>query len=59
MPKRHTVKPDEYHLIDLATGESHGGFISLEAARMAAREAGLSAWQIFLGNKRLEHHDPN
>ena len=35
MPKRHTVKPDEYHLIDIVTGESHGGFISLEAARLS------------------------
>ena len=59
MPKRHTVKPDEYHLIDIVTGESHGGFISLEAARIDAREAGLVAWQIFHRNDRVEHHDPD
>jgi hypothetical protein len=59
MPKRHTVKADEYHLIDIVTGESHGGFISLEAARIAALEASLLAWQIFHGNDRVEHHDPD
>ena len=59
MPKRHLVKPDEYHLIDIITGESHGGFVSLDAARISAREAGLLAWQIFHGNDRVEHHDPD
>ena len=59
MPKRHTVKPNEYHLIDIGTGESHGGFISLEAARLGAMERGLRSWQIFRGNLRLEHHDPD
>ena len=48
----------EYHLLDLGTGVSYGGFISLEAARVIAREHGLRSWQIFLGNKRVEHHDP-
>jgi hypothetical protein len=50
---------DEYHLIDLRTGVSHGGFVSLEAARFVAREHGLRAWQIFHGNRRVEHHDPD
>ena len=59
MPKRGTVKPDEYHLLDIVTGESHGGFLSLEAAREAAREEGIAAWQIFKGNDRIEHHDPS
>jgi len=39
--------PTEYHLIDLATGLSHGGFQSLEAARQYAREEGLMAWDSF------------
>jgi hypothetical protein len=48
----------EYHLLDLGTGVSYGGFISLEAARIIAREHGLTSWQIFHGDKRVEHHDP-
>jgi len=36
----------EYHLIDLATGVSYGGFRSLEAARHYAREECLIAWEI-------------
>jgi len=32
---------------------------SLKAAREAAREEGITAWQIFKGNERIEHHDPN
>ena len=50
---------DEYHLLDLATGVSCGGFTSLAAARIIARERGLASWQIFRGNKRIEHHDPD
>jgi hypothetical protein len=50
--------PTEYHLIDLATGLSHGGFQSLEAARQYAREEGLIAWDIFHGNLHVERHDP-
>jgi hypothetical protein len=57
MPNRHSV--DEYHLIDIATGESHGGFVSLDAARLEARHLGLRAWQIFHGNDRVEHHNPD
>jgi hypothetical protein len=49
----------EYHLLDLGTGLSYGGFASLEAARVIARERGLASWQIFRGNKRIEHHDPS
>ena len=48
----------EYHLIDLATGLSHGGFKSLAAARQYAREEAIPAWQIFRGNVRIEQHDP-
>jgi hypothetical protein len=48
----------EYHLIDLATGLSHGGFPSLEAARQYAREEDLIAWDIFRGNLQVERHDP-
>ena len=54
------VEPlDEYHLLDLGTGLLYGGFASLEAARIIARERGLASWQIFHGNKRIEHHDPD
>ena len=48
----------EYHLIDLGTGTSHGGFETLTGARQCAREKGLSAWDIFHGNHRVEYHDP-
>jgi hypothetical protein len=48
----------EYHLIDLATGVSHGGFDTLAGARQSAREEGLSAWDIFHANVRVEYHDP-
>jgi hypothetical protein len=48
----------EYHLIDLATGCSEGGFETLAGARQGAREKGLSAWDIFHGNVRVEYHDP-
>jgi len=48
----------DYHLLDLGTGISYGGFASLEAARLVARERGFSSWQIFRGNMRVEHHDP-
>jgi hypothetical protein len=48
----------EYHLIDLATGQSHGGFKSLEAARQYAREENLRAWDIFKGHQLIERHDP-
>src|SRR5947199_2251694 len=47
-----------YHLIDLATGFSHGGFKSLAAARQYAREEAIPAWQVFRGNVRIEQHDP-
>jgi hypothetical protein len=48
----------EYHLIDLATGVSHGGFDTLAGARQSAREEGLSAWDIFHADVRVEYHDP-
>lgn len=56
MSKREPI-PD-YHLVDLGTGISYGGFASLEAARVIARERGLTSWQIFHKNRRVEHHDP-
>ena len=58
MPKRDSTT-EEYHLIDILTGESHGGFVSLYGAREGAHEAILLAWQIFHGNNRVEHHDPD
>ena len=48
----------EYHLIDLVS-TSHGGFVSLAGARQFARQEGLSAWDIFHGNVRIEYHDPD
>jgi hypothetical protein len=48
----------EYHLIDLTTGVSHGGFETLTGAQQSSREKGLSAWDIFHGNVRVEYHDP-
>jgi hypothetical protein len=58
MSKQPKLKPDEYHLIDITVGESHGGFVSLEAARLEARELRLAAWEVFHGNLRVERHDP-
>ena len=52
------VQASEYHLINLATGASHGGFKTLSGARQCAREKGLPAWDIFNGNVRVEYHDP-
>ena len=51
-------KPDEYHLIDTATGTSHGGFATLTGARIHAREHGLEVWQIWHGNTLVERHNP-
>jgi hypothetical protein len=50
--------PKEYHLVDLLTGESFGGFASSAGARDEARAAGLMRWDIFRGNVRIERHDP-
>ena len=47
----------EYHLIDLSTGVSHGGFETLTGARQCAREKGLADY-IFHGNVRVEYHEP-
>jgi hypothetical protein len=52
------AQASEYHLIDLATGTSHGGFETLTGARQGASEKGLPAWDIFHGNVRVEYHDP-
>ena len=51
-------RPSEYHLIDLTTGLSHGGFISLAGARQYAHEEAMAAWQIFHGSVCVEQHDP-
>ena len=48
----------EYHLIDLASGLSHGGFRSPEAARQHARDEALIAWDIFRGSLHVERRDP-
>jgi hypothetical protein len=53
------AKASEYHLIDLSTGVSHGGFETLTGARQCAREKGLVAWDIFHGDVRVEYHDPH
>jgi hypothetical protein len=37
----------EYHLVDLLTGESLGGFTTLAGAREEARASGLTSWDIF------------
>jgi len=50
--------PKEYHLVDLLTGESLGGFVTLAGARTEARASGLTSWDIFQGNMRIERHDP-
>ena len=50
--------PKEYHLVDLLTGESLGGFVTLSAAREEAHAAGLASWDIFQANERIERHDP-
>ena len=50
--------PKEYHLVDLLTGESLGGFVTLSAAREEARAAGRASWDIFQANERIERHDP-
>ena len=49
-PRKSSPAPpnaSEYHLIDLTTGLSHGGFASLAGARQCAREKDLPAWDIF------------
>jgi hypothetical protein len=51
-------QPHEYHLIDRASGQSCGGFASLEAARGHAIEERLIAWDIFHGDTPVERHDP-
>ena len=56
--RRHLQEASEYHLINLATGVSHGGFETLGGARQCAREKSLPAWNIFHGNVRVEYHDP-
>jgi hypothetical protein len=52
------TKAREYHLIDLSTRVSHGGFETLTGARQYAGEKSLLAWDIFHGNVRVEYHDP-
>ena len=52
------ARASEYHLIDLATGVSHGGFETLTGARQYASDESLLAWDIFHGNVRVEYHEP-
>lgn len=52
------ARASEYHLIDLATGVSHGGFETLTGARQYAGDKSLLAWDIFHGNVRVEYHEP-
>lgn len=56
--KATVMNTPEYHLIDLSTGESHGGWVSLEAAREEARALNLTEWQIWNGDNRVEQHNP-
>lgn len=43
------VEPiDEYHLLDLGTGLSHGGFASLEAARIMHGSVALRRGKFFV-----------
>jgi hypothetical protein len=58
VPETDASEASEYHLIDLMTGVSHGGFDTLAGARQTAREKRLPAWDIFHGNLRVEYHDP-
>jgi hypothetical protein len=57
MPHNNAMR-DEYHLICLATGTSHGGFETLAGARRYAREECLEAWEIFHGILLVERHQP-
>jgi hypothetical protein len=52
------TKPIEYHLIDVTTAESKGGFRSLEGAREYAREEALAAWCVYKGDDLIERHEP-
>lgn len=52
------ASPHDYHLIDLTTGRSHGGFATLEGARQYARAEGVAAYEIRHGDIRVEYHDP-
>ena len=58
LPETDASEASEYHLIDLMSGVSQGGFDTLTGARQSAREKGLPAWDIFHGNLRVEYHDP-
>lgn len=55
MPRK---PPTEYHVIELYSGISHGGFADLLAARTYAHDQNLAGWDIFHGNNRIEQHDP-
>jgi len=45
--------PKEYHLVDLLTGESLGGFVTLSAAREEARAAGRASSDFFRPTSEL------
>lgn len=51
-----TQEQKEYHVIDVGTGTSHGGFKTLHAARSYIREEEIDCWQIFVGNTLIESH---
>lgn len=52
------VRADEYHLVDIVTAESYGGFHIARGRSGRCSRGGLFAGQIFHGNARVEHHDP-
>jgi hypothetical protein len=53
-----SMKQREYHLICRVSGQSHGGFETLDGARQYARDELLEAWDIFHGNLLVERHEP-
>ena len=50
------ARASEYHLINLATGVSHGGFETLAGARQSAREKHLSMGMF--GSSTTTPRDP-
>ena len=47
-----------YEVINLETGESHGTYETLERARGCVAFDGLTAYQIWRGDIRIEECDP-
>jgi hypothetical protein len=52
------AQPPDCLVSQARSSVSQGGFEALTGARQSAREKGLSAWDIFHGNVRVEYHDP-